>query len=137
MGFVWKLGFGTWCLNYDVDLSESARSEDLPFLLAALVGFPKPQAAKESVFVFAALDSFRQLIEPVHIAAAEDDIIGNKRFLQLHNCENHFPFPFFFAKSFDSRNAGRDEAGVIWPLAPGLSRRDSADSATGRLGIGT
>src|SRR6266487_6655596 len=76
----------------------------MSFFLFALFFFTDTATTEKSIFVFAAFDSFRQLIEPVHIAAAEDDIIGNKRFLQLHNCENHFPFPFFFAKSFDSRN---------------------------------
>src|SRR5438270_11416034 len=81
------------------------QSEDLtlPFPRSA-VGCPQTQPAEESVLVFAVFNSFRQLIEAVNVAAAEHEIIGNKGFLQLSDGKDDFAFPFFCAKSFDSRN---------------------------------
>src|SRR5438128_6470870 len=79
--------------------------KDLPFLFAAGSRFPKTNAADKSVFVFSALDAFGQRLEAVHVAAAEDNIIGDERFLQLGDGEDHFAFPFVFAESIDSGNA--------------------------------
>src|SRR5438105_15722540 len=77
-------------------------------------------ATEKSVFVFAALNAFRQLIEPVHIAATEDEVIGDERFFQLGDRKNHFAFPFFFSEPFDSGNAEKifnDDAIVIRKIA--------------------
>lgn len=53
--------------------------QDLPLsLVGCAFGFPKPEATEKSVLVFSALDSFRQLIESVHVTAAEHDIIGDE-----------------------------------------------------------
>src|SRR5204862_8344891 len=88
--------------------------------------FAKSAATKRSVFVFAALNAFRQLIEPVHIAATEDDVIVNERFFQLCDRKNHFAFPFFFSEPFDSGNAEKifnDVAIAIRKLAE-LERKE-------------
>src|SRR5205823_1958039 len=75
------------------------------FPFATVFCFPTTDATEKSVFVFAALNAFRQLIEPMHIAATEDDVIGDERFFQLCDRKNHFAFPFFFSEPFDSGNA--------------------------------
>src|SRR5882724_9971920 len=47
----------------------------------------------------------RQLIQSLRAAAAENDVIGNKRFLQQHDGTKDFVFPSLFAKLFQSRLA--------------------------------
>src|SRR5207248_9788674 len=74
---------------------------DLPLSFAgASAFFPKPSAAEKSIFVFPPFDSPWKPFKPVHIAAAENDVIGVKRFLQLADGKNHFTFPTSEAEPF-------------------------------------
>src|SRR5882724_2355587 len=45
----------------------------------------------------------RQLIQSLRASAAENDIIGNQRFLQQHDGTKDFAFPSLFATLFQSR----------------------------------
>src|SRR4029453_138560 len=47
----------------------------------------------------------RKLIQFLRAAAAENHIIGNKRFLQQHDGTEDFAFPLLFAELFQSRLA--------------------------------
>src|SRR5436190_24122743 len=47
----------------------------------------------------------RQLIQSLRAAAAENHIIGDKRFLQQHDGAKDFAFPSLFAELFQSRLA--------------------------------
>src|ERR1700694_2637725 len=79
---------------------------DAPFLLAsARIGFPQAHTAEKCVFVATALDSIREPIESIHIAAPKHDVIGDEATLQLRDGEDDFAFPFRFAESLNSRNA--------------------------------
>jgi hypothetical protein len=66
------------------------------------VGLPEPNAAEKSVSIVSPLDSMRQLIQFLRAAAAENDVIGNQRFLQQHDGTKDFAFPLLFAELFQS-----------------------------------
>src|SRR5262249_1281067 len=101
----------------DVDLG----SEDLPRqVINSRFSFPKTQPTKKSVFVFPALDPFRQLMEAVHIATPQHDVISNEAFLQLRDREDDFAFPFFYTDAFDPGDSEKifdDVAVAIWKIA--------------------
>src|SRR6266446_3505422 len=79
---------------------------DAPFLLAsARIGFPQAHPAEKCVLVATALDSIREPIESIHIAAPKHDVIGDEATLQLSDDEDNFAFPFRFAEPLNSRNA--------------------------------
>src|SRR5882724_4255556 len=81
-------------------------SDHAPFLLSrSRIYFPKAQPTKKGVFIASALNAVGQVVEAVHVAAAQDDIVGDERFFQLHDGENHLAFPFLLAESFNSRDA--------------------------------
>src|SRR4029453_14103917 len=81
-------------------------SHDVPFRPArARVGLPKANAAEKGVSIVSKLDPFRQLIQFLRAAAAENDVIGNQRFLQQHDGTKDFALPFFFTQAFQSRLA--------------------------------
>src|SRR5258707_2741093 len=94
------------------DVSKFARhdtinfSQDWPLRLAGVrVGLPEPNAAEKSVSIVSPLDPTRQLIQFLRAAAAENDVIGNKRFLQQPDGTKDFAFPLLFAELFQSRLA--------------------------------
>src|SRR6266849_6894814 len=94
---------------------------DAPFLLSrARIGFPKAHTTEKRIFVFSALDALRQFIEAVHVATAEDYVIGNEGLLQLGDREDDFAFPFRLSEPFNSGNAEDifdDIAVAIWKVA--------------------
>src|SRR5918996_3480998 len=69
------------------------------------VGLPEADAAEEGVSIVPKLDPFRQLIQSLRAAAAENDIIGNQRFLQQHDGTKDFASPSLFAELFQTRLA--------------------------------
>src|SRR5215211_2514394 len=69
------------------------------------IGLPEANAAEKSVSIVAQLDAMRQSTQFLRAAAAEDHVIGNKRFLQQHDSTKDFVFPSFFSELFQSRLA--------------------------------
>src|SRR5437588_11844948 len=63
-----------------------------------VIDFPQTNAPKKCIAVIASLHSVRQLLHPFHVAATEDNGIGDKRELQLGHAVKHFPTPRFFAE---------------------------------------
>src|SRR5205814_4709686 len=66
------------------------------------IGLPEANASEKCVSVMSQLDPLRQLVQFLRASAAENDVIGNQRFLQQHDGTKHFDFPSLFAELFQS-----------------------------------
>src|SRR3954468_19559021 len=78
-------------------------SQNLPFSPARVrVGLPEPDAAEKSVSIVSQLDPSRQLTQFLRASAAENDVIGNQRFLQQHDGTQDFALPLLFAELFQT-----------------------------------
>src|SRR5437667_3019626 len=71
----------------------------------ARVNLPQTRAAKKGVSIVPALNSFRKRIQFFGVAAAEHNVVGDERFLQLGDGEFDLVLPFFFAESFQAGSA--------------------------------
>ena len=60
--------------------------------------FPQPTTTKKCIAVVAFLHAARQSLHLFHVAATEDNIIGDERKFQLLDTVKHFLAPRFFAK---------------------------------------
>src|SRR4051794_29900952 len=63
------------------------------------IGVPHSATAGERIAIVSRFDSRRQLVELLGVAAAEHNVIGDERELQLGKAEENVPHPFFFSKA--------------------------------------
>src|SRR6266516_4290492 len=95
--------------------------EHAPFQLARVpFGLPQTRPAEKCILILSSFNTFRQRIETMGVSAAQDDVIGNERPLQLLHRMNDFAFPFFFAKqlqAWDAKIIFNDAAVVIRQVA--------------------
>src|SRR5438874_3071 len=73
--------------------------KDLPFGPARpRVDLPQADSTQKRVAIMPALDSFREFVQFFGVAAAQHDVVGNQRFLQLHERVLDVPLPGFLAE---------------------------------------
>ena len=63
---------------------------------------PQPNTTEKSVSIVSQFHPFRQSSEFLGAPTAENDVIGNKRFLQQHDGTKHFALPSLLAEFFEA-----------------------------------